>query len=82
MLEFSSMRRRKNLLIKSCPFILAIVAIVVYAYEFGPDPGYTGAPGDNPKGCNASGCHTDVPNTGGGSVKIVAAGGNENTVLS
>jgi uncharacterized protein (TIGR03437 family) len=75
MLEFSSMRRRKNLLIKTCPFILAIAAIVVYAYEYGPDPGYTGAPGDNPKGCNASGCHTDVPNTGGGSVKIVAAGG-------
>src|SRR5260370_21646463 len=76
MLKFSSMSRRKNLLIKSSPFILAIAALVVYGYEFGPDPGYTGAPGDNVTGCNASGCHTGTPNaTPGGSVKIVAAGG-------
>ena len=65
---------RRNL-VKSFPFVLAVAAIVIYGYEFGPDPGYTGAPGDNVKGCNASGCHTDAPNTGGGSVKIVASGG-------
>ncbi len=70
------MSTRKNLLIKSSPFILAIAAIGIYAYEYGPDPGYSGAPGDNPTGCQASGCHTDTPNTTpGGSVKIVAAGG-------
>ena len=69
------MSTRKNLLIKSSPFILAIAAIGIYAYEYGPDPGYSGAPGDNSTGCMASGCHTDAPNSGPGSVKIVAAGG-------
>jgi len=67
--------RKKLLMIKSTPFVLAIATIVTYGYEFGPDPGYTAAPGDNGSGCMASGCHTDVPNTGGGSVKIVASGG-------
>jgi hypothetical protein len=70
------MSRRKNLLVRSSPFILAIASIGIYAYEYGPDPGYTGAPGDNSTGCMASGCHTNAPNTTpGGSVKIVAAGG-------
>jgi hypothetical protein len=56
---------------------LAIAPIVLYAYEYGPDPGYTAAPGDNPTGCidPALGCHLGVPNTGKGSVKIVASGG-------
>jgi uncharacterized protein (TIGR03437 family) len=69
------MSKRRNLLIKSSPFILAIASIAIFAYEYGPDPGYTAAPGDNPTGCMASGCHTDAPNSGPGSVKIVAAGG-------
>jgi uncharacterized protein (TIGR03437 family) len=70
------MSRRKNLLIKSSPFVLAITTIGIYAYEYGPDPGYSGAPGDNSTGCMSSGCHTNAPNTTpGGSVKIVAAGG-------
>ena len=66
---------RRNLLIKSSPFILAIASIVIYAYEYGPDPGYSGAPGDNPTGCTASACHVGTPNSGPGSVKIVASGG-------
>jgi uncharacterized protein (TIGR03437 family) len=69
------MSRRRSIIIKSCPFILAIASIVIYGYEFGPDPGYTAAPGDNATGCMASGCHTDAPNSGPGSVKIVASGG-------
>jgi uncharacterized protein (TIGR03437 family) len=69
------MSKRRNLLIKSSPFILAIASIVIYAYEYGPDPGYTGAPGDNATGCTASGCHVGTPNSSSGSVKIVAAGG-------
>jgi len=69
------MSKRRNLLIKSSPFILAIGSIVIYAYEYGPDPGYTGAPGDNATGCTASGCHVGTPNSGPGSVKIVASGG-------
>src|SRR5579862_5344076 len=55
---------------------LAIAPPVIYSYEYGPDPGYTGAPGDNPKGCDAGGtCHVSTPNTAGGSITISVGGG-------
>src|SRR5215470_4480124 len=69
------MSRPKKLLIKCGLVALAAVPPILYSYEYGPDPGYTAAPGDNPSGCNALGCHTNTPNTGGGSVKITASGG-------
>ena len=69
------MSRRTRLFINSSLLVLAIAPIIIYAYEFGPDPGYTGAPGDNPTGCTASGCHVGAPNSNSGSVKIVASGG-------
>ena len=69
------MSKRKKLLINSSLVVLAIAPGVIYSYEYGPLPGYTAAPGDNPTGCQASGCHTDTPNSGPGSVKIVASGG-------
>jgi len=50
--------------------ILATIPILLLAYEYGPNPGYTGAPGDNKTGCIASGCHQGTPNSGTGSVKI------------
>jgi hypothetical protein len=68
---------RRKILITTSPFVLAIVAsIIVYAYEYGSDPGYSGAPGDNVTGCTASGCHVGAPNTNGGSIRIAASGGN------
>jgi uncharacterized protein (TIGR03437 family) len=54
---------------------MAITPIVLYAYEYGPDPGYSGAPGDNPTACEASGCHVGKLNPTTGNVKIVASGG-------
>lgn len=69
------MARPKTILINSGLIILALAPPILYSYEYGPDPGYTGAPGDNPTGCMAVGCHTSAPNTGGGSVKIAASGG-------
>jgi len=37
----------------------------------GPDPRYTGAPGDDPLACSSSGCHTGTPlNGGGGNVTV------------
>ncbi|HYL36880.1 MAG TPA: FG-GAP-like repeat-containing protein [Bryobacteraceae bacterium] len=67
------MSRLSKLIIRFSPFLLA--ALVVWAYEYGPDPGYTAAPGDNATGCNFTGCHTSVPNTSGGSIQIAASGG-------
>ena len=71
------MPRRKKILVNSSLIVLAIAPIVLYAYEYGPDPGYTGAPGDNATGCinPTLGCHTGTVNTGKGSIKIVASGG-------
>ena len=69
------MPRPKTLLINCALVALAIAPPILYSYEYGPDPGYTGAPGDNATGCTATGCHTSTPNSGGGSVKIVASGG-------
>jgi uncharacterized protein (TIGR03437 family) len=71
------MFRRKKIVVNTSLIVLAIAPIVLYAYEYGPDPGYSAAPGDNPTGCidPANGCHLGTPNSGKGSIKIVASGG-------
>ena len=71
------MSTKKKLIVRFFLVVLAVAPVVIYAYEYGPLPGYTGAPGDNPTGCSdaANGCHTGSPNTGPGSIKIVASGG-------
>ena len=48
-----------------------LVPLALLAYEYGPDPRYTGAPGDNALACAASGCHTGL--AGGGPINF--AGG-------
>lgn len=57
----------------------AIATPVIYAYEYGPNPGYTAAPGDNASACIDGGCHASVLNGGGGSVTIKASGGTSYT---
>lgn len=53
--------------------LIALGTIATWAHSFGPDPRYTGAPGDDPKACTA--CHFGTPlNGGAGSVKIVLPG--------
>ena len=68
---------RNKIVINSLLVLLAIAPPIIYSYEYGPDPGYTGAPGDNPKGCDAGGnCHVKTPNTTpGGSITIDLGGG-------
>jgi uncharacterized protein (TIGR03437 family) len=61
--------------------ILSVIPVVIHGYEFGPDPGYTGAPGDNKSACIASGCHVGTPNSGPGNVKILLPGGNSGTYV-
>jgi uncharacterized protein (TIGR03437 family) len=49
---------------------LAVVPILIQAYEFGPPPGAAGGPSDQyTNGCISSGCHSGTVNSGGGSVK-------------
>jgi uncharacterized protein (TIGR03437 family) len=66
------MRKHKFLFVKLA-MAAAVVPILIQAYEYGPPPGVTGAPGDNKTGCIQSGCHQGTPNSGSGSVKITLA---------
>jgi uncharacterized protein (TIGR03437 family) len=52
--------------------VLAAVPALILAHEYGPDPGFTAAPGDNATACVASGCHVGTVNDPafGGSVAI------------
>ncbi len=55
--------------------ILSLGCGVMHAYSSGPDPRYTGAPGDNSSACTA--CHSGKAiNSGSGSVKILMPNGN------
>lgn len=64
---------------------LAVLApIALLAYEYGPDPRYTGAPGDNQLACASSGCHTGLAaggpiNAGGGGVTATFSSGTNYT---
>jgi uncharacterized protein (TIGR03437 family) len=57
---------------------------LTFAYEYGPDPRYTGAPGDNPLACSNMGCHTGLPaggplNAYGGAVIATFSSGSAYT---
>ncbi|MDQ6707919.1 MAG: hypothetical protein M3Z85_18325, partial [Acidobacteriota bacterium] len=55
---------------------LLIVPVIAYAHKDGPDPRKTGAPGDSPTACTASGCHSGPLNNFGGGVQIILPEGN------
>ena len=76
------MRKNRKFLIAKIVLIAAVVPFIIHAYEYGPPPGYTGAPGDNKTGCIASGCHLGTPNTGPGSVKILLPSGSAPTTYT
>jgi len=61
--------------------VLATLPALIYAYEYGPDPGYTAAPGDNATACVSSGCHVGTVNAGTGNVKISLPSGNSGTYV-
>jgi uncharacterized protein (TIGR03437 family) len=57
---------------------------VLMAYEYGPDPRYTGAPGDFPLACSTGMCHTGLPaggplNAYGGGVHATFSSGSSYT---
>jgi uncharacterized protein (TIGR03437 family) len=55
--------------------IMGAIPLLLWAYEYGPDPGYSNVPGERGS-CNQSGCHigTNV-NAGGGSVSVTFPNG-------
>ncbi len=70
---------RKNNLFIIFTLLVAAVPFAAQAYEYGPDPRYTGAPGDNKTACVSSGCHQGVVNSGSGGVKIILPNGTTYT---
>jgi uncharacterized protein (TIGR03437 family) len=56
---------------------ISLVCVAAQAHEYGPDPRYTGAPGDNKTSCISSGCHQGTANSNtSGNVRIVLPGGS------
>ena len=54
--------------------LCGLVPAFLYSYATGPDPRYTGAPGDAT--CANAGCHTGTSlNGGGGSVQLTSSAG-------
>jgi uncharacterized protein (TIGR03437 family) len=64
--------------------VFLLMPAVALAYEYGPNPRYTAAPGDDPMACASAGCHTSNPNGGpinpaGGSVTATFSTGSSYT---
>ena len=72
------MERKRKLYVAKAAVIMGSVPFLIWAYEFGPDAGYSGVPGESGS-CATLGCHTGTANTGKGSVTVAFAGGNTYT---
>lgn len=64
--------------------LAASVPAVIMGFSSGPNPRFTGAPGDNSKACAAAGCHTQAGKSGpvnfhGGSVTATFSSGTTYT---
>jgi uncharacterized protein (TIGR03437 family) len=55
------MERKRKLVIAKIAVVAAAIPFLLWAHEYGPDPGYTKAPGDQGT-CIASGCHVGTLN--------------------
>jgi uncharacterized protein (TIGR03437 family) len=77
-MKISSMPFNWNLGLARIAFVLAAAPFVAHAYEFGPEPRRTGAPGDTST-CISAGCHSGTANSGPGGVKIILPNGTTYT---
>jgi uncharacterized protein (TIGR03437 family) len=68
------MERKRKLLVAKSVVVMSAIPFLVYAYEYGPDAGVAGVPGENGT-CNQVGCHTGTPANGGGSVSVTFPNG-------
>lgn len=71
------MERKRTIKLAKIGVILGVVPVLIWAYEYGPNPGYAGVPGEHDGStCNTSGCHVGTPvNGGGGSVTVTFPNG-------
>jgi uncharacterized protein (TIGR03437 family) len=57
------MQRQHKIFCAKTAAIIVAIPIVLWAYEYGPDPGYAGVPGEHLGAtCATSGCHTGTAN--------------------
>jgi uncharacterized protein (TIGR03437 family) len=65
------MERKSKITIGKAAAVLGAIPLLLWAYEYGPNPGYSGVPNENGT-CTAAGCHTGTTNdpANKGSVKI------------
>src|SRR3569623_1408749 len=66
---------------RKAAFLIMLTPVFLGAYEYGPNPGYTGAPNDNPTACISAGCQVGTVNSGPGNVKITLPAGNSGTYV-
>src|SRR5450759_4972571 len=71
-----SMQRKKKLLFAKVAVVMANIPIHLWAYEYGPDPGYSGVPKELGT-CTSTGCHLGTTNdpANKGSVSVAFPGG-------
>ena len=57
------MERQRKLTIAKIAVVMGAIPLLLWAYEYGPNPGYVGIPGENGGAtCATSGCHTGKAN--------------------
>src|SRR6516225_5039042 len=73
------MERSRKLFVAKCAVTVAAIPFLLWAHEYGPDPGHCGVPNELGT-CNQATCHvgTNV-NAGGGSVSVAFPNGRNYT---
>ena len=72
------MHTKKRIIWGKAAVILGAIPMLIWAYEYGPDAGYCGVPGETAS-CATAGCHTGTANSFSGSVKVTFPGGTTYT---
>ena len=70
------MKRNPRLIAAKAAALVAAIPFLIWAHDYGPDPGYCGVPKENPS-CIAAQCHVGTANdpNNKGSVQVTFAGG-------
>jgi uncharacterized protein (TIGR03437 family) len=70
------MQRNQKLILAKAAVVAAAIPILLWAHEYGPDPGYCGVPRENAS-CISGGCHVGTANDSNnkGNVNITFPGG-------
>jgi uncharacterized protein (TIGR03437 family) len=71
------MERTCSIKLAQVGVLVGVVPVLIWAYEYGPNPGYAGVPGEHDGAtCATSGCHVGTPlNGGAGSITVTFPNG-------